>query len=191
MALRLALFMVVLQRVGYAILAAFVVPKLKLDPFLIYPNSLTENVMPRADHLRYVLLGVWERFDTLWYIEISRHGYAMPAAVVFYPLYPILIKLFTPIFRTPLAAAVAVCTLSTFFLYWGLKKLLDLDIQPHQATRAVLVLALWPGSFIFFAAYPDSLVSALVIWSIYFARLDRWPQAALLGFLGGFAKAIG
>jgi hypothetical protein len=189
MALRLALFMVVLQRTAYAILAAFFVPRLSLDRS--HSNSLTENLMPRAHYLPYVFLGVWERFDTLWYIEISRHGYAMPAAVVFYPLYPLLVRLCTPICRTPLAAAILVCTLSTALLYWGLKQLLELDLQPNKATNAVLALAFWPGSFIFFAAYPDSLACALIVWSIYFARQDRWDQASLLGFAAGFTKAIG
>jgi hypothetical protein len=136
LAVLLAVSLVVLQRFGYAILAAVFVPRLNLD--LSQSNALTENLMPRTDHLRYILLGVWERFDTLWYIEISRHGYAMAPAVVFYPLYPILIRLATPIFRTPLAAAVIICTLSTFLLYWGLKELLDLDIPADRSTNAVL-----------------------------------------------------
>jgi hypothetical protein len=41
------------------------------------------------------------------------------------------------------------------------------------------------------AGYPDSLVIALVIWSIYFARTGRWWLAGVTGLFAGTAKAVG
>jgi Gpi18-like mannosyltransferase len=49
----------------------------------------------------------------------------------------------------------------------------------------------WPASFTFFAGYPDSLLCALIVWSIYFARSQRWLPAGMLGFLAGLTKALG
>jgi hypothetical protein len=49
----------------------------------------------------------------------------------------------------------------------------------------------WPASFAFFAGYPDSLLLALTIWAIYFARSCRWLSAGALGLFAGLTKALG
>ena len=62
------------------------------DPARIHSNALTGNLAaPGTWH--NALVGVWERFDTLWYLRIAQHGYDLPRAVVFYPLYPAAIRL--------------------------------------------------------------------------------------------------
>src|SRR5437773_10664734 len=78
-------------RLGYSLLAASVAPHLHIDPELFRSNSLTETATAQSSLLHYRLLGSWERFDTLWYLRIASFGYDRPDAVVFYPLYPILI----------------------------------------------------------------------------------------------------
>jgi len=92
-------------RIFYSIFAAVSSRYLRLDPNLIHSNSLTGQLMSRESHpLLYALLGVWERFDTLWYIQISAHGYETPIAIVFYPLYPILIRALSFFTHSDLAA---------------------------------------------------------------------------------------
>jgi hypothetical protein len=80
---------------------------------------------------------------------------------------------------------------ASFFLFWGFEKLLRLDLAQDCVTRALIILAAWPASFILFAGYPESLVIALVIWSTYVARKRRWWLAGLIGLLAGTAKAVG
>jgi len=133
----------------------------------------------------------WERFDTLWYLHIAQTGYDRQGAIVFYPLYPALIRLLSWLLHPLLAAALAVSTVATFFFVWGLLELIRLDLPERTANRALLLLAVWPGSFILFAGYADSLVMALSVWSLCFARTARWPWAGLLGFFAGSAKAVG
>ncbi len=179
-------------RIFYSLLGAILSRGLRLDEKLIRSNGLTEHLISRTAHpLLYALLGVWERFDTLWYIEISRHGYGTPAATVFYPLYPALIRAVSFLVRSDLAAAVAVSTLASFFLFWGALSLFELDLAPDICWRAILLWMAWPASFTFFAGYPDSLLCALVVWSIYFARRERWYTAGTLGMLAGCTKALG
>jgi hypothetical protein len=179
-------------RIFYSVLAAVSSPYLLLDPKLIHSNSLTAHLISRESHpLLYALLGVWERFDTLWYIQISRHGYNNPMATVFYPLYPVLIWVASLITSSDLAAALLVSTAGSFFLFWGALRLFELDYQPPVALRALLLWAVWPASFAFFAGYPDSLLLALTVWAIYFARVGRWLPAGTLGLFAGLTKALG
>src|SRR5262245_13797207 len=57
--------------------------------------------------------------------------------------------------------------------------------------RAMVFYAAWPASFMLFAGYSDSMLTALTIWSIYAARRERWLRAGALGFLAGLTKAAG
>jgi hypothetical protein len=178
-------------RLVYSILGALIAPHLKLDPALIRSNDFTERLMTPADGWSYRLYGIWERFDTLWYIHIAEHGYDRPEAVVFFPLYPLLIRTLSPLLQSPLIASLFISTISAFFLVWGFQKLLDLDLPKETTRRALILLAVWPSSFILFAGYPESLLIALMVWSVYFAREERWLWAGLLGLLAGLTKAVG
>lgn len=146
--------------------------------------------MAPAHGWRYQLLGVWQRFDTLWYLNIAANGYDRPAATVFYPLYPILIHYLSWITRDPTAAALLISTVACFFVLWGIQELASLD-DASSATRALVLIALWPTAFVFLAAYPDSLLTAFVIWSVYSARKGRWWLAGSLAALAGLTKAAG
>lgn len=188
--LKIALVWTVALRILYSLVGVLAAPYLKLNPALIRSNSLTANLMPREAHLAYRLLGVWERFDTLWYVHISQHGYDRPRAVVFFPLYPLLIRLLSPFF-SPLASALLISTVAAFFALWGFQKLFRLDLPEETVNRGLTIFALWPSAFILFAGYPESLLIALMIWAIYFARLERWWLAGLLGLLAGLTKAVG
>src|SRR4030042_1077738 len=46
-----------------------------------------------------LLLGVWQRFDTLWYLRIAAQGYAPhDGSTVYFPLYPMLIRFLGTLF---------------------------------------------------------------------------------------------
>ena len=188
--LKTALIWTIALRVIYSALGAMATPNLMLNPALIRSNDLTDNLMQRVSGWPYRLIGVWERFDTLWYIEISQHGYARPDAVVFFPLYPLLIRLLS-VAMSPLAAALVISTVAAFFAFWGFQKLLRLDLPEDTVKRALLFFALWPSAFILFAGYPESLLIALMIWAIWFARAGNCWLAGILGLLAGLTKAAG
>ena len=132
-----AFVLVVSLRIYYSLFAAAFSPRLSLDPSLIQSNHLTGQLMSRESQpILYALLGVWERFDTLWYIQISSHGYNRPEATVFYPLYPILIRAVSFLTHSELAASLLISTVASFFLFWGALRLFELDASPAIAFRA-------------------------------------------------------
>jgi hypothetical protein len=187
-----ALALTVGLRIFYSLVAALQAPFLFLNPDLISVNALTQHVMQRGEHpVRYALLGVWERFDTLWYIHIASHGYNITQSAVFYPLYPALIRVFSFITHGDLLSALLVMTVATFFFFWGALRLFELKASPRMAFRAVLLWGLFPGAFVFFAGYPDSLLLAFTLWSLYFATRGHWGTAGVLGLVAGLTKAFG
>lgn len=185
-----ALVLALSLRLTYSLFAAIVGLTQPVNWRLVHSNALTENLRPPDHSLLYLLSGVWERFDTLWYLHIAAHGYDRPEAVVFFPLYPSLVRI-TSLLVPPMAAALLISTIAAFFLFWGLQELLLADGAPNLVNQSVLLCAVWPASFIFFAGYPESLLFALIVWSLGLARRDRWLGAAALGLAAAVTKAVG
>jgi hypothetical protein len=207
---RRALVMALLLRAAYSLLAAVFALIQPVNGRLLQSNALTENLPPPEASVGYLLFGVWERFDTLWYLHIAGHGYDRADAVVFFPLYPSLVKI-ASLLIPPIAAALLISTVAAFFLFWGLQELLLGDdpqdlvnpdlvspdlvnpdlVNPDLVNQCVLLCAAWPASFIFFAGYPESLLFALIAWSLCMARRGGWWAAAVLGLAAALTKAVG
>ncbi len=186
---QIALATTVAGRVFFSAVAAVFSLFLHPDPALIHSNALTEN-LPAPHGLYYALLGIWERFDTLWYLRIAQHGYDLPMAVIFYPLYPAAIRLVSGLMPA-IAAALVVSTAAAFFCFWGLLRLAEPEQTEQGRINTLLVLAAWPGSFVLFAGYAESLTLALIIWAIIFARRGRWTTATFCGVLAGLGRPSG
>ena len=184
-----ALGITVALRVFYTCVAAVAAMLLHPDARLIRSNALTEN-LPSPHGLYYALLGIWQRFDTLWYLRIAERGYDRPMAVIFYPLYPAAIRLVAWLMPA-MAAALLVSTVAAFFFFWGLLRLADSSLSGTGRLRMLLLVAVWPASFALFAGYAESLTMALIVWAVIFARAGRWWPAALCGFLAGLGRPSG
>jgi hypothetical protein len=185
---QIALALTATLRVFYSAMAAAFLPFLRPDPALIRSNALTEN-LPSPHGLHYALLGIWERFDTLWFLRIAEHGYDRPMAVIFYPLYPAAIRLVSALVPG-LAAALLVSTVATFFLFWGVLCLAG-ELSEAGTLRTLILLCVWPTSFVLFAGYADSLTIALAVWAVIFGREARWEAATACGLLAGAARPTG
>jgi hypothetical protein len=185
-----ALVLTLLLRIAYSTFAALAALIEPVSTRLMYSNALTQSLPQPSHSLRYLMLGVWERFDTLWYLRIAARGYDRPEAVVFFPLYPGLIRVFS-FALSPLMAALVISTTAAFLAFWGLHEFLRRDCEDHLASHAVILCAVWPASFIFFAGYADSLLLAFIVWSLCMARDDRWWAAVVLGIAAVLTKALG
>jgi hypothetical protein len=175
-------------RVFYTAMAAAFLPFLRPDPALIHSNALTEN-LPPPHGLHYALLGIWGRFDTLWFVRIAEHGYDRPMAVIFYPLYPAAIRVASGLMPAT-AAALLFSTVAAFFSLWGLLRLAG-ELSEVGRLRMLLLVCAWPTSFVLFAGYADSMTLALVVWAVVFGREARWEAATGCGLLAGLARPTG
>jgi hypothetical protein len=186
---QIALTITVALRMLYTGFAAAAAGLLHPDPALIHSNALTEN-LPSAHGLHYALLGIWERFDTLWYLRIAERGYDLPPGVVFYPLYPWLIRSLSGL-AGPMAAALTISTVAAFFYFWGLLHLMRGDFPNAQPLRTVMLAAAWPASFFFFAGYTEALALALIVWCVSWARNERWMLATACALAAGLTRSAG
>jgi Mannosyltransferase (PIG-V) len=194
---QIALAITAALRVVYTCVAGVAAVFVHPDAGLIQSNALTEN-LPAPGGWHYALLGIWERFDTLWYLRIAERGYDLPAGVVFYPLYPWLIRDLSGL-AGPMAAALLISTVAAFFYFWGLLRLARNEVENEvrsefpstQPLRTVMIAAAWPASFFFFAGYTEALAVALIVWCIVWARDERWVLAAACAFAAGLTRSAG
>lgn len=149
------------------------------------------NRFPYVDLLKESSLPHWiwsfGNFDGVHYLRIAQDGYAYQYTQVFFPLYPIMIRLFSDIFSLPfLISALLIANLAFLLTLYFFYKLLLLDFEPKVARWALIFLLSFPTSFFFGAVYTESLFLLLVITSFYTARKGDF---FLSGLLGGFASA--
>lgn len=189
---RKALLLTLALSLAGVLLAALMVPALDASPERIRSNAVLIQPIEQPSHApSYLVWGIWQRFDTLWYRHVAVHGYDREASVVFYPLYPLAIRAVHSIGVPTEIAAILVARLATFFLLWGLLLLLPLDMDPASVRRSLALMLLWPMSFILLAGYAEPFLMAATVWSLWFARSRRWWLAALCCVLACLSRAVG
>ncbi len=148
--------------------------------------TMSKNAFPS-------LLEIWNRWDTRHYIEIAKNGYdaGKEFNIAFFPLYPMLIKIFTLIFRDYVLSALMVSNIAYIAASVFLYKLVLKDFSEKIAFRTVFYLSIFPTAYFLHAGYCESLLLFLSIASLYYARKEKWFWAGSLGLLASLTKITG
>ncbi|MEW5720633.1 MAG: glycosyltransferase family 39 protein, partial [Chloroflexota bacterium] len=139
-----------------------------------------------------VLLSVWQRFDANWYLKIAERGYASDdGSMVYFPLYPSLIRVVGALVGNSLLAALLISNLSLIGALALLYRLSDALFGAASARRALAYWLLFPTAFFLTAAYTESLFLLFTLAAFDFARRDKWMLAALFGALAALTRLQG
>ena len=145
------------------------------------------------------LLGVWARWDSVWYLGIAHDGYGYSdASPAFFPLYPLVSRALgaplelvaeqpAAILIAALAASLAAFGAALYFIH----RLAELELGPQAGALCVWLVALFPMSLFYGAVYSESLFLALSAGSVWFARTDRWALAGALGAGAAATRSAG
>ena len=152
-----------------------------------------QGVEPISGGVAELLLGAWQRFDTLWYLRIAAQGYAPhDGSTVYFPLYPMLIRLLGTLFAgNYLLAALVISNLAFAGVLFCLYRLTERQLGGTGARRSTLYLAIFPTAFFFLAAYTESLFLLLTLAAFLSAHEKRWWLAGTLGFLASLTRLQG
>lgn len=140
-------------------------------------------------------LTTWTSWDTSWYIAIAEKGYITEGkdalAIVFYPGYPIFIKIINLITQdskiSSLFVALFFSLTSTFFLY----KLVALDYSKDVAIKAVWFLNIFPTSYFLQAGYTESTFLTFTLASFYFFRQMKLTLTSITGIMATLTRVNG
>lgn len=154
-------------------------------------------------HLRWwppqaQLLSGWSQFDGPEYLQIATQGYQQ-RQLVWFPLYPLLVRGLDVLVGHPLLSAVLVSLaggVASAVLFWRWS---ELRLPSPLARRtATLCLLLYPyGWFLYGVVYSDAVFLACALGAFVLAERDRPVLAGLAAALAtagrpsGFAVALG
>jgi hypothetical protein len=149
---------------------------------------------PRRSALQVARLWATQ-YDSPWFVAIAEHGYqrtedAAPAA--FFPLYPLLIRLFTPLcLGRSWAAALLVANAALLLALIVLFRLAEHELGRAAAGRTVFYLVAFPTGFFLSAAYNEGLFIGLMVATVYCLRREHWWRAGALGALAAATRSAG
>ena len=152
---------------------------------------ILENKLPPS------ILTLWDRWDTTPYLNIAKEWYTSSTegekhlSIVFFPLYPILIKLFAVIFKNYMLSGLIVSNISYAIACFYLFNLMIIDYERADAFRSVIYLSTFPTAYFLHATYTESLFLALTISSFFYARKERWFVSSILCLLATATRITG
>ncbi len=142
-----------------------------------------------------LFMNMFAKWDSPHYMFIAQHWYTnkgdIANFIVFFPLYPILVRLITFNFSYINLSGLIVSNVASIVAVVYLFKLAKLDYGDSVAKKAVLFLCVFPTAYFLSAVYTESLFIALVIASFYYARNVKWPLAGFLGLLASLSRLWG
>lgn len=143
------------------------------------------------------VISQWNNWDTIHYLNIAREGYSSSTEgerhllIAFFPLFPLLIKIFSFIFQNYLLSGLVVSNIAYVFAVFYLYKLVLIDFDRSDALRTVIYFSIFPTAYFLHAAYTESLFLALTVASFYYARNNKWALSGVLGMLAAMTRITG
>lgn len=153
--------------------------------------AVVEITAPLFIPLRERFLGVipWANMDGGHYLLIAQRGYGLYQQA-FFPLYPLLIKVFSFI---PVSIEFVAILISHMAFFVGILLLYKLfkKHNPSSALWAVLFLLAFPTSFFFVAVYPASILFMFSVTTFYFYDQKKWFWMSVCGLLASATSILG
>jgi hypothetical protein len=130
-------------------------------------------------------LEMWNNWDAMHYLRLAEQGYVAAGdsrvSLVFFPLYPWLVRLTAFFARDYMVAAFIVSGFASVATALLLKRLARCDEEEEVSRNAVWFLFIFPTSFFLHIAYTESLFLALTLGCFLAARKERWALTGLVG----------
>jgi hypothetical protein len=155
-----------------------------------YGDGFSARPWPIDPEERNVTMRALTSWDGGWYIHLAEHGYprdTAPAALAFFPAYPLVVRALARLtglrYATAGVVIVWVCGAAAAVLLWELSRRLG---GRRFADRSVLLFSFFPGSFVFSMTYAEPLMLAASLGCLVALQRRAWVWA---GTLAGVATA--
>jgi hypothetical protein len=192
-------------RRGLAMVAAWLVivnifALLAFNRLNLAPDTSMEWMSPQTVapvQPNWNVIDLHNRWDSYWYLDIAKNGYYLrgekdQANVVFFPLYPMLVRVAAPLAGGNLVLAgwmVSIVFLALAVLTLDrLTREFHPDIDPMRP--AVFLLA-YPAAFFLNAVYSESLFLFLSLAMVFWARRGNFWLAAVFAGLASATRVAG
>jgi hypothetical protein len=141
---------------------------------------------------------MWARWDSGFYLGIVTQGYnyipGEMSSTAFFPLYPLLIRLFSAGSQNKEIATVLgviISNLATLIALFLLYRLVLVDEDSNVGGRTIWLVSFFPTSFFLSMVMTEGLFFLTTMAAFYFARQKQWPVAGFSGALSAASRTIG
>ncbi len=172
---------------------------LALNRLNIVPDTALDWMSPETYKVRqsWNVIDLHNRWDSYWYLDIAENGYSLrgedtQANVVFFPLYPLLMRVLAPLAGGNLVLSGWI--LSALFLALAALMLTRLTLEFHPEIDPCLPLVYllaFPTAFFLNAVYSESLFLFLSLAMVYCALKRNFPLAAVWAALASATRVAG
>jgi len=138
---------------------------------------------------------LWNRWDASHYLSLAENGYTNTGegrfSIVFYPLYPWLVRVVAFVLQNYFGAALVVSGVASLCVGVLLRRLTLLDHPENVARLSVWFLFIFPTAYFLHIGYTESVFLALVLGSLIAARKQWWAWAGILGAFASLTRVNG
>lgn len=161
------------------------------------------NGVARPEGAQTFIVQVLDSWDGNWYMEIVRGGYPkeipphityfqVEARAAFFPLYPMLVRLFDRVLPgSEVFAGIFVNALLGLLAVLAVGWLAREVFGVKPAERTMILMALFPGSFVLSFAYSEGLLILLAALSLLFLYRRQWLLAGVVAALATATRPNG
>lgn len=156
--------------------------RLNLKPDTAY-NWINPDKVPQEKS--WNLIPIHAKWDSFWYLDIAQNGYKYQTGalsnIVFFPIYPLLIRTFMPILDNPILWGWLISLAGLFGALIYLYKLVK-EFEPQVDPLEVIgFLLIFPTALFFNAVYTESIFLFLSVACFYHVFKKNFYLAALFG----------
>lgn len=148
-----------------------------------------------TDFFSFIRIKFSEAGDSPHYLYLAENWYQASGdkanLIVFFPLYPILMKIVNFIVNDLFYSGMVVSQICFGISCYLLYKLTRLDYDDDTAKDSVLFLSLFPFGVFFFGIFTESLFILLTIAAIYMSRQKKHLYACIFGAMAAFSRMQG
>ena len=174
--------------------ALFALNRLNLEPDTAY-TWIDQNT--QVQEQTWNLLPLHAEWDSEWYLDIAENGYSLEGDyglknIVFFPVYPFLLKLLGFLVGGNLLLAGVILSIATLYgtllIFHRFIKEFHPDVDSYLP---LLLMLIFPTAFFLNALYTESLFLLLSISSFYFGFKQKYGWASILGFIAALTRITG
>ncbi len=138
----------------------------------------------------------FNRWDVGWYARIAVEGYGLEpsganASAAFFPLWPLLLRLFHSLGIDALVAGLILANVCFFFALWNGYCLARDELSDRLASRVAVLMAFSPATVWFSIGLTESLYLLLTVLFVRAAQARRWNWMMATGLLAGLTRPNG
>ncbi len=154
----------------------------------LLPNSGLGAIAPGKDFNYFLSIAQWDGGN---YLHIAKEGFSDKKYFAFAPVYPILLKIVSPLPQYQLIVGLLLSTTSFLIFLRTLHKYLSQKYSKEVALNTIISYMVFPTAYFCLITYSESLFLLLILYAIIFLEKKKILLSAITAGISALTRYIG